>query len=573
MMMMVPGVGGTFQWFINLFSQTESVAHAALILAIVAAVGLVIGSIRFWGISLGIAGVLFSGLLVGHIYGRFELSSINREVLHFVQEFGLILFVYTIGVQVGPGFLASLRRQGLALNIMAAAIVVMGVAITVGIYKFSDVVPLPAAVGLFSGGTTNTPSLAAAQEALRQLNQPPEVVGMPTIAYAVAYPFGIVGIIVTMLLVRAVFRIDPKDENELFVRMQGSDRPQLSTMNIEVNNSNLEGVPLSRIPTMADGGVVVSRVLFGGIPMAPRPEMKVRVGGILHVVGTQEKLEQLKLVLGRESATDLKRVPSQIITRKILVTKSRALGRTVDELGLDARYGVNITRINRGDVELSATRRTPLQFGDTLLAVGDEESIRQVADELGDSVKKLNHPQVIPVFVGIILGVLLGSWAIPVPGLPEPVKLGLAGGPLVAAIILSRIGHIGPVVWYMPQSANFILREVGIVLFLACVGLNSGDRFWATLSEGDGLVWMAYGCLITIIPLLLVAFIGRAVMKINFLTLCGVLAGSMTDPPALAFANQVAASDAPSVSYATVYPMTMLLRVLAAQAMILLLMH
>ncbi len=580
------------EWFVHLFTR-DSVAHTVLLLGIVAAIGLAIGSIRIKGISLGIAGVLFSGLIVGHFYGPgwwtpppegHYQGGLNEHVLHFAQEFGLILFVYTIGVQVGPGFFASLRKQGLPLNIMAASIVVLGVLVTVGI-RYVGKVETPAAVGLFSGATTNTPSLAAAQAALHDqlakktnpaTGQPytdeeiRTAVNKPVLGYAVAYPFGIIGIIVTMLLIRGIGKVDPQKEAEAIAALGARKSNGLSVMNIEVRNPNLYGKRIIDIPALPELGVVISRVAANGQAKVADRDTIIEQGNILLAVGERKRLEQLRDVVGVESSVDVRQLPSRITIRRVVVTQSPVLGKTVNELDLSKRFGVMVTRLSRAEVEIPPIR-TKLQFGDTCVVVGEEESVKEAARFLGDEVKKLSHPQIIPIFVGIVLGVILGSWPVMLPGMPAPVKLGLAGGPLVVAILLSRLGHIGPLVWHLPASANLAIREIGIVLFLACVGLRSGDQFLDTLRNGDGLYWMAVATLITIVPLLIVGFVGRFIYKVNFLTLCGVLAGSMTDPPALAFANTVSQSDAPSVSYATVYPLTMLLRVLSAQALVLLL--
>ncbi len=552
-------------WFMALFSETESVAHAVLILGLVGALGLALGSIKAWGISLGIGGVLFSGILFGHLG-----YTLNHQVMEFVRDFGLILFVYTIGMQVGPGFLASLRKQGLPLNIMAAGIIVLGVAITLGVH-FIGHVPMPSAVGLLSGAVTNTPSMAAAQQALKDVA--PATVNDPPVGYAMAYPFGIMGIIISMLLIRFVMRINLNDEQQAILKMNAQNRQPLLNMNLEVKNPNLDGLPLRKIPAIRQCGAVVSRIFYGDKMQVAKPSTIVKVGAVLHAVGQKEGLEELRTVVGGVSRMDLKALPSHIIYRRVMVTKSHPLGKTIEELNLPERFNVTVTRVGRGDVEMTPDSTLKLQFGDTLRVVGEEEAIKEVAGELGDSAKQLNHPHVIPIFLGIALGVILGSWAINIPGFPAPVKLGLAGGPLVVAIILSRVGNIGPLVWYMPVSANFMVRELGIVLFLACVGLSAGTKFFHTLTDGPGVYWMMLASIITLVPLLTVGFIARIIFKINYMTVCGLLAGSMTDPPALAFAGQVTGSDAPSVAYATVYPLTMLLRVLFGQALVLLFMH
>ncbi len=555
-------------WLITLFQSPDSVAHTVLVISIVAALGLAFGSIRIFGISLGIGGVLFSGLLFGH----FKIT-INHEIMEFVREFGLILFVYSIGLQVGPGFFASLRRQGMKLNIMAAGIVIMGVVITVLLNYFSGI-PREIAVGLFSGATTNTPSLAASQQALKDLwagnPNAQEIAKLPGLGYAVAYPFGIIGIILTMILVRFFFKIDPLHEAEEFKQLQSKSASLLAVYNIEVKNPNLEGLVIEKIPSLEDSSVVISRILHEGKVEVAQPDTVIHIGDILLAVGPREDLDEIKLVVGELSKVDLKALPSSIITKRILVTKKSILGKTIDELECLDKYDVNITRISRADIEFSPNADFTFQFGDTVLAVGLEENIKKVAAELGNSLRQLNHPEIIPVLVGIALGVILGSYPMYFPGMPAPVKLGLAGGPLVVAILLSRLGRIGPLVWYMPISANFMLRELGIVLFLTCVGLMSGDKFVATLVQGSGLYWMACAALITFVPILIIALIARFFFKTNYLTICGLLAGSMTDPPALAFATGIVPhSDAPNISYATVYPLVMLLRVLSAQIMVL----
>ncbi len=522
-----------------------------------------IGTVRFLGISLGIGGVLFSGLFFGH-FG----AALNEHVAEFVREFGLILFVYTIGMQVGPGFFSSLKRQGLQLNLLGATIVLLGIALAAAIH-FWGKVPVPAVVGLFSGATTNTPALAAAQQALKDVvGLPPDAVTQPALAYALAYPFGILGIILTMLIVKLTCRVDPQSEAAQFLQQQAAATPKPMTMNIEVTNPNLDGLPLEKVPLYDDGGIVVSRVLHGNEVVVAQPDTIIHLGDVLLVVGPKEKLEEFKLVVGRETSTDVRRVPSRITTKRIVVTKKSAVGKTLDELETPRLYDVAITRVSRAEIEFTPTPDFRLQFGDTILAVGEENAIKRVAAELGDSPKQLNHPQMIPILVGIMFGVLIGSIPFYFPGVPAPVRLGLAGGPLLVAIVLSRIGRLGPLVWYMPISANFMMREIGITLFLACVGLRAGGRFVETLVQGDGFLWMLYGALITLIPLLIVAFFARLYMKINFASLCGVLAGSMTDPPALAFAGQITGSEVPYISYATVYPLTMLLRVLGAQALV-----
>jgi len=552
-------------WFQQLI-HGDSVAHSVILISIVAALGLALGSLKIKGIGLGIAGVLFSGLALGHLG-----FTISTPVLEFAREFGLILFVYTIGMQVGPGFFASLRREGLPLNMMAASIVLLGAAITVAISKLGGV-NMAAAVGLFSGATTNTPSLGAAQEALKGIaNLPPETSLLPGLGYAVAYPFGIIGIILTMLLLRAAFRVDLKKETADLLSKTRKAPEKLANVTLVVTNENFDGHRLTEIPGLPALGVVISRIRHHGddeVHLA-KPDEVIHTGDILHAVGPAKSLEELRLMIGQISQLDLRSVKSDLVMRRIVVTKKGILGKAIGELDFLDSNEVTVTRVTRAEVELSATPDRRLQFGDMVVIVGSESDIAAVSKFLGNSVKQLNHTEIIPVFVGIGLGVLLGSIPIAFPGIPAPVKLGLAGGPLLIAIILSRIGRIGPLLWYMPNNANIAIREIGIVLFLSCVGLHAGEKFLDTLVHGDGLKWMGFAMFITLVPLLSVGLVARIVLKTNYVSICGLLAGSMTDPPALAFANTISGSDAPSTSYATVYPLTMLLRVVSAQLLVL----
>ncbi len=553
------------QWLVDLF-LVDSIAQAVLVLSLVAAIGLTLGSLRIFTLSLGVAGVLFSGLIFGH-FG----ITINHEVMEFAREFGLILFVYTIGLEVGPGFLASLRKQGLPLNLMAASVVLLGVVLTIGI-SYLGGIQMPVAVGLFSGGTTNTPSLAAAQQALKQIPGTTEAVGkLPGLGYAIAYPFGVIGIILIIILIKVVFRLDPKQEARALEVLKAKEVRKLRTINLEVQNPNLNDLPINRIPTVADSGVVISRLFRANqLVEVPKPDTVIHLGDILHAVGSRDQLEELKLIVGRESGVDLKQLPSDVTAERILVTQRHVLGKAIQELEMLEACGVVVTRIIRTGLEFTPTPRFHLQFGDELMAVGERDSVQKIAADFGNSPQALNHPHIIPIFVGIALGVLVGSVPLHFPGMPAAVKLGLAGGPLVVAIILSRIGQIGSLIWYMPTGVNLALRQIGIALFLACVGLKSGDNFVQTLIQGGGFYWMLWAALITVVPLLAVSLAARLFYKLNYLTLCGLLAGSMTDPPALAFANAlVPSSEGVSIAYAAVYPLTMLLRVFSAQVLVL----
>lgn len=581
------------RWLLELFLSTDSVAHSVLIVTLVAAVGLAIGHVSVRGISVGIAGVLFAGLAFAHAG-----VTINHEVLEFLRDFGLILFVFTLGLQVGPGFFASLRRDGLPLNIAATFVVLGGVAVAAGQYLlFMPRDALPAAVGLLSGATTNTPSLAAAQTTFADRERPtstsvpaPQPASAPTAsqpvhgdeqktvppvtrtsatigsAYAIAYPFGICGTLLTMVLIRAAFRIDVADERRKLAADDARQHPSLDVVNVEVVNSGLEGRQVEEIPTLGDSGVVITRLLREGRVAVAKPEQVLKVGDVLTAVGPAAALRDLEMIVGRRAAVDVRAVRSDITAQAFLVSNANAAGRTVAELGFGVDGNVRVTRIRRSGLELPVTPLARLQIGDRIMTVGDRDSMASVARTVGDDVTALDKPMLVPILLGIALGVVVGSIPISL-GAPVPVRLGLAGGPLVIALLLSRLHRVGPLVWYMPNSANFTLRELGISLFLACAGLRSGGSFAATLGA-HGVQWLLLGAAITFIPIMAVAIVARGVFKMNYVTLCGLLAGSMTDPPALSFANQITKSDAPTVSYATVYPLVMLLRVLTAQALV-----
>lgn len=552
-------------WLIQLFTA-HSAANTVLILSLVIALGVALGHVRLLGIRFGIAGVLFAGLLFGH----FRLS-LEEHILEFAREFGLILFVYTIGMQVGPGFFAAFRRQGLKLNALATAVVFSGVAMAI-VYHLALGVPVPALVGLLSGAVTNTPGLGAAQQALRERAAAPSELEVTGMAYAVAYPFGIIGIILVMLAIRRLFRVDLEAEALRFEQEHAHPAHAPQNFNLQVTNPKLDGLEVRKLASLVQAEFVISRLLRGDKVIVPTAETTLKVGDILHLVCSQENAEKLAVVVGDLTHVDVRAVPSNLTVRNILITQKSAIGKTIRELELMQRYGVAITRINRAGTELLAKAGLELQFGDRVTVVGEETALKKVAMELGDSIKQLQHPNILPVFVGIVLGVLVGSLPLRIPGMPAPVKLGLAGGPLIVSILLSRFGRVGPIVWYLPLSANLALREVGISLFLACVGLKSGGRFAETLISGEGLYWMGLGAMITVVPILAIGLVARVVYKLNYLSLCGLLAGSMTDPPALGFANQMTSSDAPAITYSSVYAFTMMLRILTAQALVIWLM-
>ncbi|MGC4074240.1 MAG: putative transporter [Nibricoccus sp.] len=554
-------------WIITLFTH-ESVAHAVIGLSIVIAFGLGIGTVRVFGIKLGVAGVLFTGIALGH-FGM----ALNPEVLEFVREFGLILFVFAIGLQVGPGFFASFRRQGVTLNLLAATTVTLGSLITICLFKFASV-PLPAAVGLLSGATTNTPSLGAAGQALKQFSETtPDMLTQLGMAYAVAYPFGIIGTILAMISVRFFFRINIADEASALDASRKREKRDVQAVTLEVQNPNLFGVTISRVPGLVEGKAVISRLHRDGASQLARPETVLQRGDLVTVVMPSDRMETMRIAIGNPSNAVLPASTGILTARRVLITKENVLGKDVSKLDLHTRFAVNVTRVSRAGEDFTATSELTLQFGDLLTIVGHEDDVRNAASALGDSTKDLNHPRLAPIFIGIALGILLGSMPFFIPGMPAALKLGLAGGPLFVAIILSRLGHFGPLVWYMPPSANHLMREMGIALFLACVGLRAGGSFFNVLLHGGGLRWMLLGTIVTLVPVLVIGFIGRKFFKINYVSLCGVIAGSMTDPPALAFAQNVTGSEATSIAYATVYPLTMILRIFAAQLIILLFFH
>jgi putative transport protein len=550
-------------WLWELLS-TQSVASAILILSLVAALGLALGSVPLGGVSLGIGGVLFAGLAFGYL--GFQ---VDPHILHFVREFGLILFIFTMGMQVGPGFFSSLRQQGLRLNVLAAAIVLLGALLTLGLVIVTGM-PMETAVGLYSGATTNTPALGAAQEALLSVTPNPAA-QPPSVSYAVAYPFGIVGIILSMLLLRRMFHIDPTAEAKVFEEKQQGRQEALVRLNLRVDNPNLEGLTIQQIPGIKTLGIVISRI-------QPVGEEEVRiahadtilhVGDLLLAVGPAEKLAQLQVVVGSKSEIDLLQAPGLVTYRQLVVTRGEVLGKPLQALGFPQRYEITVTRVTRAGVEITARPDLELQFGDLLQVVGTEASLGQVAAVVGNETKELNYTRFVGFFVGIAFGVLLGSWPLQFRAIPAPVKLGLAGGPLLAAIIFSSLGRLGSIVFYMPNNANLAFRELGISLFLACVGLSAGKQFVEVLLHGDGLYWIVYAGIINLVPLLCVGVATRILLQANYAALCGLLAGSMTDPPALAFSHTMTGSDASSVVYAAVYPFTMLLRVVSAQLLVL----
>lgn len=545
----------------------SEIALTVSLLSLVAVVGLWIGHIKIRGVGLGIGGVLFGGILVSHFMTRFGVK-LDPHTLHFIQEFGLILFVYTIGIQVGPAFFSSLRQSGLKLNGFALLIVLISGLLVIGLHKLFDV-PLPIILGIFSGAVTNTPSLGAGQQILTELGADTSVMGM---GYAIAYPFGIVGILLSMWLIRIILKINIDREAEVYDQQQSSHKSGLSTLNVRITNPNLNGLKLHELPDFDQHEVVYSRLKRGDEMVMPKVDTLIQVGDILHLVGKKPILHKMQLILGEKVDISLTTKGTQYRSERAVVTNEKVFGKKIRHLMLKGQYDVVISRLSRAGVELVASGEMTLQFGDILTLVGRQEDIDEVMAIIGNAQQKLQQVQMLPIFIGIGLGVLLGSIPIYLPGFPVALKLGLAGGPLVVALILARIGSFGKLYWFMPPSANLALREIGIVLFLAVVGWNAGGNFLETLLSQDGLSWIAFGALITAVPLIVTGIIARLYGKLNYLTLCGLLAGSMTDPPALAFANALKENNgAAALSYATVYPLVMFCRIILPQLLAILL--
>lgn len=542
----------------------SDIALTVSILALVAVVGLFIGNVKFRGVGLGIGGVLFGGIIVGHFVSQAGMT-LSSDMLHVIQEFGLILFVYTIGIQVGPGFFASLRVSGLRLNLFAVLIVIIGGLVTAILHKLFDI-PLPVVLGIFSGAVTNTPALGAGQQILRDLGTPMAMVDQMGMSYAMAYPFGICGILFTMWMLRVIFRVNVETEAQQHESTRTNGGALIRTINIRVENPNLHNLAIKDVPILNGDKVICSRLKREETLKVPSPETVIQLGDLLHLVGQPADLHNAQLVIGQEVDTSLSTKGTDLRVARVVVTNENVLGKRIRDLHFKERYDVVISRLNRAGVELVASSDISLQFGDILNLVGRPSAIDAVANMLGNAQQKLQQVQMLPVFIGIGLGVLLGSIPVFVPGFPAALKLGLAGGPLIMALILGRIGSIGKLYWFMPPSANLALRELGIVLFLSVVGLKSGGDFIHTLVDGEGLSWIGYGALITAVPLITVGILARMLAKMNYLTMCGMLAGSMTDPPALAFANNLhPTSGAAALSYATVYPLVMFLRIITPQ--------
>ncbi len=559
--------GSTLEGIIYFLVGDGIGVQSVFVLALTIAIGLAIGQIKFWKLSLGVSGVLFSSLLLGN-----SGVELDQDILLFTRDFGLILFIFSVGLQVGPGFTDSLRQGGLALNALSAGIVAAGFALVL-LFAFWFGSSPAALIGLFSGGTTSTPALAAATQTAGELVDKEELALVNLdlgLGYALAYPFGVIGVIIAMLLIRVIGRIDIANEMKSLEEILHRRHSAMHIRNLKLTNANLIGKHLSSIPGLEDMGVTISRVMDDGHVYPADPEMELKEGMIVHVVGDAEQLDRAELIIGPPVASKLRASHGHLEIRSLLVTNSRAIGSTLRALQLTPEHGVTVTRIRRSGMELAPRRNMPLHFGDKLVCVGSRHHMDHAERLLGNSTKMFNMPNVLPIFVGIALGVLVGSIPFAIPGLSTGFRLGLAGGPLLVAILLSRVQHFAGMTWYLPTSAAVLLRETGICLFLACVGLNAGQGFWSAVFSETGLIWLGMGACITLFPLLLIGWIARRFLGLNYVTLCGLLVGSMTSAPTLAFAVDMLDSDVPSSVYATVYPLATILRIFAAQGLVLL---
>ncbi len=540
------------------------VAHSVLILSLVIAFGIMLAKIKVAGVSLGITWILFVGIVFGH----FNMT-LNEHLLHFMKEFGLILFVYSIGLQVGPGFFSAFKKGGLTLNLLAMLVVFLGVVITI-ILHFVTGTPITTMVGILSGAVTNTPGLGAAQQANSDLNgiDAPEI----ALGYAVAYPLGVVGIILSLIALKYILRINTKTEEAEAERGLGHIQElTVRPISFEIRNEAIDGKKIKDIRPLMNRDFVISRVQYND---GQKIEL-VNSDTVLHlrdkilVISTPKDIEAISVFFGKQIDMQWEQLDKKLISRRILITKPELNGKMLSQLKIRNNFGASITRVNRSGVDLVAAPQLQLQMGDRVTIVGSELAVSHAEKVLGNSMKRLDHPNLIPIFLGIALGCILGSIPFVFPGIPQPVKLGLAGGPLIVSILISRFGPQYIMITYTTMSANLMLREIGISLFLACVGLGAGKGFVETVIYDGGYVWVGYGVIITIVPLLIAGLVGRYIFKLNYYTLIGVLGGSTTNPPALAYSNDLTSCDAPAVGYATVYPLTMFLRVLTAQILIL----
>lgn len=555
-------------WLINLFTTTDSVAHIVLLYAIVIAVGVYLGKIKIGGISIGVTFVLFAGIAAGHIG-----FTAPTNILSFLQEFGLILFVFMIGLLVGPGFLESFRKGGITLNLLSTVMVVLNVIVMFACYYIffdtSDPKNLPMMVGTLYGAVTNTPGLGAANETLYSIFDKGEV---PQIAsgYACAYPLGVLGIIGATIAIKYIFGIKlEKEEEELAKEEEDNDDVKPHFMDLEVTNLYLEGKTLAQVHNFLNRDFVCSRILHDGHVSIPNGSTIFHIGDKLFVVCAENDAEAIIAFIGPTINVDWKKQDEPMVSKRILVTRSSINGKTLGQMHFSSAYGVNVTRVTRQGMDLFAIPSLSLQVGDRIMVVGPEDAVNRVAAVMGNSIKRLDAPNIATIFVGVFIGILFGSIPVAIPGIPVPIKLGIAGGPLIIAILIGRYGYKVHLVTYTTTSANMMLREIGLMLFLASVGIKAGDGFLETVIQGDGVKYVYTGFLITIIPILIIGIIARKKYKFNYFTIMGMIAGTYTDPPALAYANSICSKEAPSIGYSTVYPLSMFLRIFTAQIIVL----
>lgn len=552
-------------WLQNLLFDENSIAHIVLLYSFVIAVGVLLGKIKFFGVSLGVTFVLFTGIVCGH----FGLTG-NTQILTFLQDFGLILFVFCIGLQVGPSFFSSFKKGGIAMNLVAMGIVALNIVVAVALYYgLNGRIELPMMVGILCGAVTNTPGLGAANEALSQLNYNGPQIAM---GYACAYPLGVLGIIGSIIAIRYICRINLKKEEEDIAKEEAAN-PHLTPrmMHLEVHNEALAGKTLLQVRDFMGRDFVCSRILQNGHVSIPNRDTVFHLGDQLFVVCAEDEAEAIIAFIGPKIEVDWEKQDTPMVSRRILITQPKMNGKQLGEFHFSSMYGVNVTRVNRSGMDIFASRNLTLQVGDRVMVVGPQDAVERVANLMGNSLKRLDHPNIVTIFVGIFLGIFFGSLPIAFPGIPTPVKLGLAGGPLIVSILIGRFGYKLKLVTYTTMSANLMLREIGIALFLASVGIKAGANFVNTVVDGDGLLYVGCGFLITVIPLLIMGAVARWHYKMNYFMLMGLIAGSNTDPPALAYSNQTAGNNAPAVGYSTVYPVSMFLRILTAQLLILIL--
>jgi len=554
-------------WLENLLFNTNSIAHIVLLYSFVIASGVLLGKMKIFGVSLGVTFVLFVGILLGH----FGFTG-NREIMNFIQDFGLILFVFCIGLQVGPSFFSSFKKGGVTMNLIATGVVLLNIVVMLVLWlTLFNPEDLPMLVGVLCGAVTNTPGLGAASEALSQTGYTgPDIAN----GYACAYPLGVVGIIGATILLRHLCRVNlKKEEEELKQEEEANPHIKPHLMHVEVHNEALNGKTLIAVREFLNRDFVCSRILQNGHVSIPTRDTIFHMGDQLFIVCAEDDAEAITAFIGRQVKVDWEKqdIDSPLVSRRILVTQSKMNGKSLGQLHFSSIYGVNVTRINRSGMDLFANPHLKLQVGDRLMVVGPQDAVERVAHKMGNSLKRLDHPNIVTIFVGVFLGILFGSLPIAIPGMPTPIKLGLAGGPLIVAILIARFGYKLKLVTYTTMSANLMLREIGLALFLASVGIKAGANFVNTVVEGDGLLYVGCGFLITTLPILIMGLVARLKYKLNYFTLMGLIAGSTTDPPALAYANQTAGNDAPAVGYTTVYPLAMFLRILTAQVIILIL--